>query len=66
MLAIFGFGVDVRKAEDVWTSGGPWFVPVWLRGERRSLTAGSFDDETCLLEPIANPFQPTVLPMSPE
>jgi len=27
---------------------------------------GYFDDETCRLEPINNPFAPTVLPMSPE
>jgi putative transposase len=27
---------------------------------------GSFDDETCRLEPIGNPFGPKVLPMSPE
>jgi putative transposase len=27
---------------------------------------GYFDDETCRLEPIDNPFGPTVLPMSPE
>ena len=27
---------------------------------------GYFDDETCRLEPIANPFGPKVLPMSPE
>ena len=27
---------------------------------------GYFDDETCRLEPIANPFAPTVLPVSPE
>ena len=27
---------------------------------------GHFDDETCRLEPIENPFGPTVLPMSPE
>lgn len=26
---------------------------------------GYFDDETCRLEPIANPFGPTVLPISP-
>ena len=26
---------------------------------------GYFDDETCRLEPIANPFGPKVLPMSP-
>jgi hypothetical protein len=27
---------------------------------------GYFDDEICRLEPIDNPFGPTVLPMSPE
>jgi putative transposase len=27
---------------------------------------GYFDDATCRLEPNANPFGPTVLPMSPE
>ena len=27
---------------------------------------GFFDDETCRLEPIANPFEAKVLPMSPE
>ena len=27
---------------------------------------GYFDDETCRLEPIENPFKPRVLPMSPE
>ena len=27
---------------------------------------GYFDDETCRLEPIENPFGPTVLPMTPE
>jgi putative transposase len=27
---------------------------------------GYFDDETCRLEPIENPFGPTLLPMSPE
>ena len=27
---------------------------------------GDFDDETCRLEPIQNPFGPKVLPMSPE
>jgi hypothetical protein len=26
---------------------------------------GYFDDETCRLEPIENPFEPNVLPMSP-
>jgi putative transposase len=27
---------------------------------------GYFDDETCRVEPIENPFSPKVLPMSPE
>lgn len=27
---------------------------------------GYFDDETCRLEPIENPFSAKVLPMSPE
>jgi putative transposase len=27
---------------------------------------GYFDDETCRLEPIASPFRPRVLPLSPE
>ena len=27
---------------------------------------GYFDDESCRLEPIDNPFSPKVLPMSPE
>jgi putative transposase len=27
---------------------------------------GYFDDETCRLEPVDNPFGPKVLPMSPE
>jgi putative transposase len=27
---------------------------------------GYFDDETCRLEPIQNPFGPKVLPMSPD
>ena len=27
---------------------------------------GYFDDETCRLEPIDNPFGPRLLPMSPE
>jgi hypothetical protein len=27
---------------------------------------GYFDDQTCRLEPLANPFGPKVLPMSPE
>jgi putative hemolysin len=38
---------------------------VWLVTFRH-YDLGYFDDETCRLEPIANPFGPTVLPMSPE
>jgi putative transposase len=32
----------------------------------RDYDLGYFDDETCRLEPIANPFGPKVLPMCPE
>lgn len=38
---------------------------VWLVTFMR-YDLGYFDDETCRLEPIANPFTPKVLPMSPE
>jgi putative transposase len=38
---------------------------VWLVTFMR-YDLGSFDDETCRLEPIDNPFTPKVLPMSPE
>ena len=33
---------------------------------KRLRSLGYFDDETCRLEPIANPFGPKVLPMSTE
>jgi putative transposase len=38
---------------------------VWLVTFMR-YDLGYFDDETCRLEPIENPFTPKVLPMSPE
>jgi putative transposase len=38
---------------------------VWLVTFMR-YDLGYFDDETCRLEPIENPFGPKVLPMSPE
>ena len=47
-------------------------VPVTRVGERIWLVTfmhydlGYFDDETCRLEPIENPFGPKVLPIRPE
>jgi putative transposase len=38
---------------------------IWLVSFMR-YDLGYFDDETCRLEPIENPFAPKVLPMSPE
>ena len=38
---------------------------VW-RVTFRQYDLGYFDDETCRLEPIENPFSPKVLPMSSE
>ena len=38
---------------------------VWLVTFMR-YDLGYFDDETCRLEPIENPFAPKLLPMSPE
>ena len=38
---------------------------VWLVGFME-FDLGYFDDETCRLESIKNPFGPEVLPMSPE
>jgi hypothetical protein len=34
-LAIFGFGVFPRRAADVWSTGGPWFVPMWRSSKKR-------------------------------
>jgi putative transposase len=45
---------------------------IWLVSDRIWLVSlmdydlGYFDDETCRLEPIENPFSPKLLPMSPE
>ena len=38
---------------------------IWLVSFRQ-YDLGYFDDETCRLEPIKNPFEPTVLPMRSE
>jgi hypothetical protein len=37
-----------------------------VQREAGRLRLGCFDDETCRLEPIENPFAPKLLPMSPE
>jgi putative transposase len=47
--------VDVRQGDD----------HVWLVTFMHD-DLGYFDDETCRLEPIENPFAPKVLPMCPE
>ena len=55
--------------------GGAMMTQSLCRIQRRQTLAaletdeydlGYFDDETCRLEPIENPFSPKVLPMSPE
>ena len=38
---------------------------IWL-GAFMDYDLGFFDDETCSLEPIDNPFGPKLLPISPE
>ena len=50
-----GHNVGVRQVSD----------RIWLVSFM-DYDLGYFDDETCRLEPIANPFSPKVLPMSPE
>jgi putative transposase len=50
-----GQAVGVRQVED----------RIWLVSFMH-YDLGYFDDETCRLEPVANPFGPKVLPMSPE
>jgi hypothetical protein len=37
-----------------------------VKGMQLAHRLGFFDDETCRLEPIGNPFGPTLSPMSPE
>lgn len=37
---------------------------IW-RASFKDYDLGYFDDETCRLEPLDNPFRPKVLPMSP-
>ena len=50
-----GQNVGVRQVSD----------RIWLVSSM-DCDLGYFDDETCRLEPIAHPFSPRVLPMSPE
>ena len=38
---------------------------IWL-ASFMAYDLGYFDDETCRLEPLQNPFGPKVLPMCPE
>ncbi len=53
--SVGGQMVGIKQVEDrIWLVSFMQFDP------------GYFDDETCRLEPIENPFGPTVLPMSPE
>lgn len=53
--ALAGQNVGVKQVSD----------RVWLVSFMR-YDLGYFDDETCRLEPVANPFAPKLLPMSPE
>jgi putative transposase len=50
-----GQDVGVRQVSD----------RIWLVSSM-DYDLGYFDDETCRLEAIENPFSPKVLPMSPE
>jgi putative transposase len=50
-----GQNVDVKQVSD----------RIWLVSFM-DYDLGYFDDETCRLEPIENPFSPNVLHMSPE
>ncbi len=43
----------------------PVSISIWLV-TFMDYDLGYFDDETCRLEPIDNPFGPKLLPMSPE
>jgi len=36
LFAIIGYGIAVRPALDVWSTGGPWFTAWWRRREKRS------------------------------
>jgi putative transposase len=54
-LVFAGQAVGVRQVDD----------HLWLVSFMH-YDLGYFDDETCRLEPIDNPFGPQVLPMSPE
>ena len=49
-----GQKVGVKQVDDIW-------VVTFMH-----YNLGLFDDETCRLESIDNPFGPKLLPMSPE
>nr|CAD6436622.1 transposase [Rhizobium sp. Q54] len=54
-LVFAGQAVGIKQVED----------HIWL-ASFMEYDLGYFDDETCRLEPLPNPFGPKVLPMSPE
>jgi len=51
----------LRESPDVITR----FARTLTRGSALLCDVEYFDDETCRLEPIENPFGPKVLPMDP-
>ncbi|MER9032411.1 integrase, partial [Mesorhizobium sp. M0674] len=53
-LVFAGQTVGIKQVED----------HIWL-ASFMDYDLGYFDDETCRLEPLQNPFGPKVLPMSP-
>ena len=52
LLAVFGFGVFPRKATDVWSTGGPWFVPLWRSDKKKTRTRNDArrptDNDSCV------------------
>ena len=54
-------GTHARRNSDC-SSG----APARMARHLHALRLGYFDDETCTLEPIENPFTPKVLPMCSE
>nr|WP_315857776.1 hypothetical protein [Rhizobium leguminosarum] len=54
-LTVTRHAVGIKQVED----------HIWL-ASFMDYDLGSFDDETCRLEPLPNPFGPKVLPMSQE
>jgi hypothetical protein len=59
-LVLFGFELAGQQVGVRQVSERVWLVTFM------HYDLGYFDDETCRLEPIENPFGPTVLPMCPE